>query len=78
MSSKTQEPQIRKISPLSENEAKWTELRKIEWTDQVLPPSLRPFFFAVNANVQHRRVEREFGKLPHVKRVAKPASMQSL
>ncbi|KAJ9630655.1 hypothetical protein H2203_001178 [Taxawa tesnikishii (nom. ined.)] len=34
MSSKTQEPQIRKISPLSENEAKWTELRKIEWTDQ--------------------------------------------
>lgn len=30
----SQAPTIRKISPLSADEAKWTELRKIEWTDQ--------------------------------------------
>ncbi|KAF1822388.1 uncharacterized protein K489DRAFT_381142 [Dissoconium aciculare CBS 342.82] len=34
MSTKTQEPKIRRISPLSEDEAKWTTLQKIEWTDQ--------------------------------------------
>jgi len=34
MSSETQLPRIRKISPLSEDEAKWTTLQKIEWTDQ--------------------------------------------
>ena len=27
-------PKITRISPLSPDEAKWTELRKIEWTDQ--------------------------------------------
>ncbi|KAK0252216.1 hypothetical protein LTS09_012779 [Friedmanniomyces endolithicus] len=30
----TQMPKIDRISPLSADEAKWTELRKIEWTDQ--------------------------------------------
>ncbi|KAK5709989.1 hypothetical protein LTR17_019265 [Elasticomyces elasticus] len=30
----TQKPTIDRISPLSADEAKWTELRKIEWTDQ--------------------------------------------
>jgi ADP-ribose pyrophosphatase len=30
----TQEPKIRNISALSADEAKWTELKKIEWTDQ--------------------------------------------
>lgn len=30
----TSEPKINRISPLSADEAKWTELRKIEWTDQ--------------------------------------------
>jgi hypothetical protein len=30
MSTKTQEPKIRRISPLSEDEAKWTTLQKIE------------------------------------------------
>ncbi|KAK0279095.1 hypothetical protein LTR35_008830 [Friedmanniomyces endolithicus] len=30
----TQTPKIDRISPLSADEAKWTELRKIEWTDQ--------------------------------------------
>ena len=30
----TQEPKINRISPLDASEAKWTELRKIEWTDQ--------------------------------------------
>ena len=34
MSARTQESQIRKISPLSPDEAKWTQLNKIEWTDQ--------------------------------------------
>jgi ADP-ribose pyrophosphatase len=29
-----QAPRVNKISPLSADEAKWTELRKIEWTDQ--------------------------------------------
>ncbi|CAF9929273.1 MAG: hypothetical protein GOMPHAMPRED_005355 [Gomphillus americanus] len=29
-----QAPKITRISPLSPDEAKWTELRKIEWTDQ--------------------------------------------
>ncbi|OQO02334.1 hypothetical protein B0A48_11888 [Cryoendolithus antarcticus] len=29
-----QAPSIDRISPLSADEAKWTELRKIEWTDQ--------------------------------------------
>lgn len=33
--SKMPAPKIRNISPLSPEEAKWTELRKIEWTDQV-------------------------------------------
>ncbi|CZT18594.1 related to YSA1-sugar-nucleotide hydrolase [Ramularia collo-cygni] len=30
----SQAPTIRRISPLPTEEAKWTELRKIEWTDQ--------------------------------------------
>ncbi|TKA74008.1 hypothetical protein B0A55_07746 [Friedmanniomyces simplex] len=30
----TRQPKIDRISPLSADEAKWTELRKIEWTDQ--------------------------------------------
>lgn len=30
----SQAPAIRRISPLPTEEAKWTELRKIEWTDQ--------------------------------------------
>ncbi|USW52767.1 Putative NUDIX hydrolase domain-containing protein [Septoria linicola] len=34
MSSAGQAPKINRISPLSADEAKWTELRKIEWTDQ--------------------------------------------
>ena len=34
MSTPEQAPQIRKISPLSADEAKWTQLNKIEWTDQ--------------------------------------------
>ena len=34
MSSPEQAPKIRKISPLSADEAKWTQLNKIEWTDQ--------------------------------------------
>ncbi|EMC94217.1 hypothetical protein BAUCODRAFT_94415, partial [Baudoinia panamericana UAMH 10762] len=29
-----QQPKINRISPLSAEEAKWTELKKIEWTDQ--------------------------------------------
>ena len=29
-----QAPKINRISPLSADEAKWTELRKIEWSDQ--------------------------------------------
>ncbi|KAF2768364.1 hypothetical protein EJ03DRAFT_121947 [Teratosphaeria nubilosa] len=29
-----QAPKINRISPLTADEAKWTELRKIEWTDQ--------------------------------------------
>ncbi|KAI0004773.1 NUDIX hydrolase domain-like protein [Xylariaceae sp. FL0662B] len=29
-----QEPKIRNVGPLSSDEAKWTELRKIEWIDQ--------------------------------------------
>ncbi|KAF2482669.1 NUDIX hydrolase domain-like protein [Neohortaea acidophila] len=32
--SATQAPKVKKIGPLSADEAKWTELRKIEWTDQ--------------------------------------------
>jgi len=34
MSAKAQEPKINRISPLSASEAKWTQLNKIEWTDQ--------------------------------------------
>jgi len=34
MSDKKQEPTIDKISTLGEDEAKWTELKKIDWTDQ--------------------------------------------
>ncbi|MCJ1433988.1 hypothetical protein MMC27_003353 [Xylographa pallens] len=34
MSSSAQSPKIRRISPLSPSEAKWTQLNKIEWTDQ--------------------------------------------
>ncbi|MCJ1400180.1 hypothetical protein MMC11_003384 [Xylographa trunciseda] len=34
MSSNAQSPKIRRISPLSPTEAKWTQLNKIEWTDQ--------------------------------------------
>ncbi|MCJ1475953.1 hypothetical protein MMC13_004617 [Lambiella insularis] len=34
MSTPTIAPVIRKISPLSPSEAKWTQLSKIEWTDQ--------------------------------------------
>jgi len=34
MSSGSQAPKIRRISPLGEDEAKWTTLQKIEWTDQ--------------------------------------------
>ncbi|KAF2424887.1 hypothetical protein EJ08DRAFT_672160 [Tothia fuscella] len=34
MSSKMQEPKIKKISALSSEEAKWIEFNKIEWTDQ--------------------------------------------
>lgn len=34
MSDKKQEPTIDKISDLPASEAKWTELKKIEWTDQ--------------------------------------------
>ncbi|KAL9622937.1 MAG: hypothetical protein Q9160_002655 [Pyrenula sp. 1 TL-2023] len=30
----SQKPVINKISPLSADEAKWTELNKIEWVDQ--------------------------------------------
>ncbi|QIW99900.1 hypothetical protein AMS68_005418 [Peltaster fructicola] len=30
----SRQPKINRISPLSADEAKWTELRKIEWTDQ--------------------------------------------
>ena len=30
-----QAPKINRVSPLSADEAKWTELRKIEWSDQV-------------------------------------------
>ncbi|KAK5108469.1 hypothetical protein LTR62_008287 [Meristemomyces frigidus] len=30
----SQQPKIDKISPLTADEAKWTELRKIDWTDQ--------------------------------------------
>lgn len=33
-STMAQAPKITRISPLSPDEAKWTELRKIEWTDQ--------------------------------------------
>lgn len=34
MSDKKQEPEINRVTTLSEDEAKWTELKKIEWTDQ--------------------------------------------
>ncbi|GAB7359625.1 hypothetical protein MBLNU230_g6808t1 [Neophaeotheca triangularis] len=34
MSAPAQAPKIRNISPLSPDEAKWTQLKKIEWTDQ--------------------------------------------
>lgn len=34
MSAPAQAPKIRRIGPLPTEEAKWTELRKIEWTDQ--------------------------------------------
>ncbi|KAL9106562.1 MAG: hypothetical protein Q9227_008408 [Pyrenula ochraceoflavens] len=34
MSTKVQEPQINKTEPLSNDEAKWTQLNKIHWTDQ--------------------------------------------
>ncbi|KAK3676870.1 hypothetical protein LTR78_003074 [Recurvomyces mirabilis] len=30
----TKQPKINRVTPLSADEAKWTELRKIEWTDQ--------------------------------------------
>ncbi|KAK4502661.1 hypothetical protein PRZ48_006087 [Zasmidium cellare] len=40
MSSSTQLPRIDKIGPLSPEEAKWTELRKIEWTDQSGKPRI--------------------------------------
>ena len=33
-SAMAQAPKINRISPLSPDEAKWTELNKIEWTDQ--------------------------------------------